>query len=91
MANLIRIVLSGAHVDMVKVMDEGRLDKWCDENLQWQHHTFGRENTVSSALHMDEHTPHIHATVVLIVTGERRKARGFRQHELICLNLIGKG
>lgn len=33
MANLIRIVLSGAHVDMVKVMDEGRLDKWCDENL----------------------------------------------------------
>ena len=26
-------------------------------------------------LHMDEHTPHIHATVVPIVTGERRKAR----------------
>ena len=24
---------------------------------------------------MDEHTPHIHATVVLIVTGERRKAK----------------
>ena len=24
---------------------------------------------------MDEHTPHIHATVVPIVTGERRKAR----------------
>ena len=34
-----------------------------------------QENTVSAVLHMDEHTPHIHATVVPIVTGERRKAR----------------
>lgn len=32
-------------------------------------------HTVSAVLHMDEHTPHIHATVVPIVTGERRKAR----------------
>ena len=28
-----------------------------------------------AVLHMDEHTPHIHATVVPIVTGERRKAK----------------
>ena len=27
------------------------------------------------SLHMDEHTPHIHATVVPIVTGERRKTK----------------
>ena len=53
----------------------GRLDEWCDDNLQWLHCTFGKENTVSAVLHMDEHTPHIHATVVPIVTGERRKAR----------------
>ena len=71
----IRIVLSGTHEDMVRVQDEGRLDEWCDDNLQWLHRTFGRENTVSAVLHMDEHTPHIHATVVPIVTGERRKAR----------------
>ena len=71
----IRIVLSGTHEDMVKVQDEGRLSEWCDDNLQWLHRTFGRENTVSAVLHMDEHTPHIHATVVPIVTGERRKAR----------------
>ena len=62
----IRIVLSGTHEDMMK---------WCDDNLQWLHHTFGKENTVSAVLHMDEHTPHIHATVVPIVTGERRKAK----------------
>lgn len=71
----IRIVLSGTHEDMVRVQDESRLDEWCDDNLQWLHRTFGRENTVSAVLHMDEHTPHIHATVVPIVTGERRKAK----------------
>lgn len=36
---------------------------------------FGKENVVSAVLHLDESTPHIHATVVPIVTGERRKAR----------------
>lgn len=71
----IRIVLSGTHEDMMKIQDDGRLDEWCDDNLQWLHHTFGKGNTVSAVLHMDEHTPHIHATVVPIVTGERRKAK----------------
>ena len=71
----IRIVLSGTHEDMERVQDEGKLDEWCDDNLQWLHRTFGKENTVSAVLHMDEHTPHIHATVVPIVTGERRKAK----------------
>ena len=71
----IRIVPSGTHEDMMKIQDEGRLDEWCDDNLQWLHYTFGKENTVSAVLHMDEHTPHIHATVVPIVTGERRKAK----------------
>ena len=71
----IRIVLSGTHEDMIRVQDEDRLDEWCDDNLQWLHRTFGKENTVSAVLHMDEHTPHIHAAVVPIVTGERRKAK----------------
>ena len=71
----IRIVLSGTHEDMMKVQDEGRLNEWCADNLQWLHRTFGRENTVSAVLHMDETTPHIHATIVPIVTGERRKAK----------------
>ncbi|WP_368337602.1 MobV family relaxase [Parabacteroides merdae] len=77
----IRIVLSGTHEDMMKVQDEGRLNEWCADNLQWLHFTFGRENTVSAVLHMDEHTPHIHATVVPIVTGERRKAKKKQQAE----------
>ena len=71
----IRIVLSDTHDDMARIQNEGRLSEWCDDNLQWLHRTFGRENTVSAVLHRDEHTPHIHATVVPIVTGERRKAK----------------
>ena len=71
----IRIVLSGTHEDMIRVQDEDRLNEWCEDNLQWLHRTFGKENTVSAVLHMDERTPHIHATVVPIVTGERRKAK----------------
>lgn len=71
----IRVMLSGTHEDMMKVQKDGRIDEWCDESMQWLHKTFGKENTVSAVLHMDETTPHIHATIVPIVTGERRKAK----------------
>lgn len=71
----IRVMLSGTHEDMMKVQESGRIDEWCNDNLQWLYKNFGRENTVSAVLHMDELTPHIHATVVPIVTGERRKAK----------------
>lgn len=37
--------------------------------------TFGTENLVSAVLHLDEKTPHIHATVVPIVTTSRRKKK----------------
>ena len=36
-------------------------------------HIFPMNN--DGILHMDEKTPHIHATIVPIVTGERRKAQ----------------
>ena len=34
-----------------------------------------RENIVSAVLHMDEQTPHIHATLVPIVRGERKRKK----------------
>ena len=40
---------------------------------RWLRDTFGEENLVSCVLHMDEKTPHLHATVVPIVTGERKR------------------
>lgn len=71
----IRVMLSGTHEDMMKIQQDGRIDEWCDDSMQWLHKTFGKENIVSAVLHMDETTPHIHATIVPIVTGERRKTK----------------
>jgi hypothetical protein len=59
---------------MKELENTGRLDEWIDDNLRWLNDTFGEENVVSAHLHLDEKTPHIHASVVPIVTGERRKA-----------------
>lgn len=77
----IRVMLSGTHEAMMKIQQDGRIDEWCDDSMQWLHKTFGKENTVSAVLHMDETTPHIHATIVPIVTGERRKAKQKKQTE----------
>lgn len=71
----IRALLTGSPEDMKRIQAEGRLDEWCNDNLKWLRATFGKENVVSVVLHMDETTPHIHATLIPIVTGERRKAK----------------
>lgn len=72
---VVRVVLSGTHEDMMAIQDEGRLDDWCRDSIQWLQATFGKDNVVAAHLHMDEKTPHIHAVVVPIVTGVRRKAK----------------
>lgn len=77
----IRVMLSGTHEAMMKIQQDGRIDEWCDDSMQWLHKTFGKENTVPAVLHMDETTPHIHATIMPIVTGERRKAKQKKQTE----------
>ncbi|WP_028123588.1 MobV family relaxase [Epilithonimonas tenax] len=71
----IRIMLSGTNETMKAIEKNKQLDNWCTDNLDWLKETFGEENLVSAVLHMDEKTPHIHATIVPIVSGERRKAK----------------
>lgn len=44
-----------------------------EANLKWLYETYGKENVVSCVLHMDEKTPHLHATIVPIVTSERQR------------------
>ena len=60
----IRVLLTGSNKDMKQMEAE----------------TYGERNLVSAVLHMDEKTPHIHATIVPIVTGERRKAKQDEQN-----------
>mgnify|MGYP000107889661 CR=1 FL=1 len=76
----IRVLLTGSNKDMKQMEADGQLDGWCNDSLQWLRETYGERNLVSAVLHMDEKTPHIHATIVPIVTGERRKARKEEQN-----------
>ena len=78
---VIRVMLTGTQEDMQHIVQEGRLKAWCADNLEWLWRTFGAENVVSAVLHMDEATPHIHAAVVPIVTGECRKTREKKNDE----------
>lgn len=71
----LRFILSGSYEDMLQLESDGRLEEWCHSTMQWLYTTFGKANVVAATLHADEETPHIHATVVPIVTGERRKAK----------------
>ena len=79
----IRVILTGTHEQMMKIANGGRLDSWIDANLKWLRENFGDDNLVSCVLHMDEKTPHLHATVVPIVTEERvrRKREGEKKYE----------
>ncbi len=66
-------ILSGSHDRMMKIQQEGRLSEWINVNIRWLEATFGKENLVSCVLHMDEKTPHLHATIIPIVTTERKR------------------
>ncbi|MDR0431665.1 MAG: plasmid recombination protein [Tannerellaceae bacterium] len=70
---VIRFMLSGSPEDMERIQQEGKLNDWCKDNIDWLKKTYGEENVVAATLHMDETIPHIHASVVPIVTGERRQ------------------
>lgn len=71
----VRIMLSGSPDDMKRIEQAGKLDDWSRDNIDWLKKTYGAENIVSAVVHLDETTPHIHATMIPIVTGERRKAK----------------
>ena len=71
----IRIMLSGSPDDMQRIVQEGRLGEWCADNMNYLAATFGKENIVSADLHLDETSPHIHATLVPIVTTERKRKK----------------
>ena len=71
----IRILLTGTHEDMVQIEKDGRLDEWCQDNIDWLQMTYGIDNVVSVVLHMDESTPHLHATVIPIVETERKRKK----------------
>lgn len=69
----LNVLLSSDGEALRRLADEGRLDDWAESSARWAKETFGEENVVGAHLHMDEQTPHLHVTVVPIVTTERKK------------------
>ncbi|MGB3653310.1 MAG: MobV family relaxase, partial [Rivularia sp. (in: cyanobacteria)] len=67
----------------------GKLKDWIKHNYRFVTKEFGQENIVRFAMHADEKTPHIHATVVPLTAdgrlsakeylfGHKEKLRGFQ-------------
>lgn len=69
----LNLVMTSDNEGMHKIIDSGKLDEWIDDNIKWARDTFGGDNVVGAALHMDERTPHLHIAVVPIVATERKK------------------
>lgn len=69
----LNVLLSSDGDALRRLADEGRLNDWAESSVRWAKDTFGEENVVGAHLHMDEQTPHLHVTVVPIVTTERKK------------------
>jgi molybdopterin converting factor small subunit len=75
----IRVLLTGSNENMKRIEAENKLDEWCNDNIRWLGETYGTKNIVSAVLHLDETTPHIHATLVPIVNTERKKKKSEAQ------------
>lgn len=71
----IEIRLSASVEGMAEIIEQGRLMEWCRESIKWAQKEHGKENIVSAVLHMDEETPHLHVSLVPIVSGESKKQR----------------
>ncbi len=72
-----QIILTGSHEQMKVIEEKGQLQSWTDQNIAWLNETFGKANVVNVTLHMDELTPHIHATVVPVTPDGRLCAKDF--------------
>ncbi len=69
----LNVLLTSDGEALRRLDDEGRLEEWAQASIEWAKETFGEDNVVGAHLHMDEQTPHLHVTVVPIVTTERKK------------------
>lgn len=79
---VIRLILSGSTEDMLRIQAEGKLDNWCKDSIDWLKKEYGEKNIVAATLHLDEDAPHIHASVVPIVQGERRRKKTNKVQEV---------
>jgi hypothetical protein len=72
----LNIVLTGSHDQMLEIgRDPERRRAWITDNYRFLAKEYGSANIVGFAVHMDEATPHIHATVVPLTNDGRLSAK----------------
>lgn len=72
----ISIVLTGSHDEMTVIeKDDEKRKQWITANFQFVAKTYGADNVVGFAVHRDEYTMHIHATVVPLTPDGRLSAK----------------
>jgi hypothetical protein len=85
----LNIILTGSHDRMVEIGRNVKLQKeWIMNNYAFLAKEYGLDNVVGFVVHMDEATPHIHATVVPLtpdgrlsakeVVGDQKKLKGLQ-------------
>ena len=57
----------------MKIQQDGRMDEWCNDSMEWLSRLSDGEYRFSSSAHGRNHTSHTRYHNVPIVTGERRK------------------
>lgn len=65
----IELMLSFSHDANVPIKE------WAAKNVKWLEERFGKDNILACTLHMDESTPHIHATIMPIDKNNHLSAR----------------
>jgi len=72
----ISIVLGGSHKEMHEIFaDKEKRKAWLQNSAKFLASEFGKENIVRFTLHMDERTPHVHASIVPLTKDGRLSAR----------------
>lgn len=73
----VNLMLGGSHEQMKELEKQGKLEDWMKQNYRFVAKEFGKENIVRFAMHVDELTPHIHATVVPLTKDGRLSAKEY--------------
>lgn len=68
----ITLIAGSDYEKMTEIERSGRLDEWAAEVIAYCRRTFGEQNVVAAALHMDEETPHLHVTIVPVLTSQAK-------------------
>ena len=71
----LQFVATSDHEKMAELERTGKIDEWVQDVIDFCKEQFGADNVVSVVLHMDEKTPHLHITVVPIVSGPTKERK----------------